>query len=205
MQTTIINHYPSVIKQIKEIQQIAKAEDIEFSKLNGATEKVLNNMFVFMADETGVIRFETILGINNQLKDLKARKLQIIAKLCKRKMSLSDLKLLIENYVEGLEMRCNIDELEIKTEMGGMERDKLLAVIKILDDFIPLNIFCTINTREKVEGILCHGMCHQEAQKITVKERTEKNREANGRNYIGIYTRRVQRVSIYTKLEEEHV
>lgn len=34
MQTMILNHYPPVIKQIKDIQQIAKAEDIEFTKLN---------------------------------------------------------------------------------------------------------------------------------------------------------------------------
>ena len=63
MQTLILNHYPPVIKQIKEMQQIAKAEDIEFSKLNVSINEVIRNMFVFTADETGVIRFEKLLGI----------------------------------------------------------------------------------------------------------------------------------------------
>ena len=58
MQTLILNHYPPVIKQIKEMQQIAKAEDIEFSKLNVSINEVIRNMFVFTADETGVMRFE---------------------------------------------------------------------------------------------------------------------------------------------------
>lgn len=35
----ILNHYPPVIKQIKDIQQIAKAEDIEFTKLNMSTSR----------------------------------------------------------------------------------------------------------------------------------------------------------------------
>lgn len=53
----ILNHYPPVIKQIKDIQQIAKAEDIEFTKLNTSITEVIRNMFVFTADETGVKRF----------------------------------------------------------------------------------------------------------------------------------------------------
>ena len=59
----ILNHYPPVIKQIKDIQQIAKAEDIEFTKLNTSITEVIRNMFVFTADETGVKRFEKLLGI----------------------------------------------------------------------------------------------------------------------------------------------
>ena len=53
----ILTHYPPVIKQIKDIQQIAKAEDIEFTKLNTSITEVIRNMFVFTADETGVKRF----------------------------------------------------------------------------------------------------------------------------------------------------
>lgn len=37
----ILNHYPPVIKQIKDIQQIAKAEDIEFTKLNTSITEVI--------------------------------------------------------------------------------------------------------------------------------------------------------------------
>ena len=56
----ILNHYPPVIKQIKDIQQIAKAEDIEFTKLNTSITEVIRNMFVFTANETGVKRFEKL-------------------------------------------------------------------------------------------------------------------------------------------------
>ena len=38
MQTLILNHYPPVIKQIKEMQQIAKAEDIQVSDEDVAAE-----------------------------------------------------------------------------------------------------------------------------------------------------------------------
>ncbi len=49
MQTLILKHYPPVIRQIKEIQEIARAEDLEFSKLNLSIREVLGDMFVFTA------------------------------------------------------------------------------------------------------------------------------------------------------------
>ena len=89
MQTLILNHYPPVIKQIKDIQQIAKAEDIEFSKLNTSINEVIRNMFVFTANETGVQRFEKLLGIKPKAaQSLDDRKIYILSMMNRRKMSL---------------------------------------------------------------------------------------------------------------------
>ena len=91
MQTLILNHYPPVIKQIKEMQQIAKAEDIEFSKLNVSINKVIRNMFVFTADETGVMRFEKLLGIKPKAaQSLDDRKIYILSMMNRRKMTNGD-------------------------------------------------------------------------------------------------------------------
>ena len=79
MQTFILNHYPPVIRNIREIQQIAAAEDIEFSKLGAATKRTLDNMFVLTADITGVQRFEKMLGIRPKAtQGLKERKSVIL-------------------------------------------------------------------------------------------------------------------------------
>lgn len=59
----ILEYYPPIIKQIKEIQQIAKAEDKEFLKLAHESENVINNMFISTSNEEGVKRFEKLLGI----------------------------------------------------------------------------------------------------------------------------------------------
>lgn len=63
MQTEVISYYPPAIRQIQEIQQIAKAEDVEFEKLRVGMGSVSKNMYIMDADEQGISRFEAILGI----------------------------------------------------------------------------------------------------------------------------------------------
>lgn len=104
MQEVIINHYPPVIRQIKEIQQIARAEDLEFEKLKAVTTQVIRNMFVFTADETGVKRFEKVFKITPKAsQSLEDRKAYILSMMNPgRKMSLSELTAMLSNYSEGI-------------------------------------------------------------------------------------------------------
>lgn len=141
MQTLILNHYPPVIKQIKEIQQIAKAEDIEFSKLNVSINEVIRNMFVFTADETGVQRFEKLLGIKPKAgQSLDDRKIYILSMMNRRKMSLSELMAMLSNYSEGITVLNDIANMEmiveINTDAGSLE-----MLNSIIDEILPLNIF----------------------------------------------------------------
>ena len=143
MQKIIINHYPPVIKQIKEIQQIARAEDIEFSKLKILINEVINNMFVFTANETGVARFEKILSITPKAgQSLDDRKLYIISMLNRRKMSLSELTAMLSNYSEGIELIKDFSNAEmtivitINTDAGSLD-----MLNRIIDEILPLNIY----------------------------------------------------------------
>lgn len=151
MQTLILNHYPPVIKQIKEIQQIAKAEDIEFSKLNVSINEVIRNMFVFTADETGVQRFEKLLGIKPKAgQSLDDRKIYILSMMNRRKMSLSELMAMLSNYSEGITVLNDIANMEmiveINTDAGSLE-----MLNSIIDEILPLNIFfCFAMQRETV-------------------------------------------------------
>jgi hypothetical protein len=141
MQTLILNHYPPVIKQIKEIQQIAKAEDIEFSKLNVSINEVIRNMFVYTADESGVQRFEKILGIKPKAaQSIDDRKIYILSIMNRRKMSLQELTAMLSNYSEGLTLLNNISNMEmiveINTDAGSLE-----ILNQIIDEILPLNIY----------------------------------------------------------------
>jgi len=64
VQTMIINHFPPAIKKIKEIQEIAKAENIEFSRLRSYMKNGEENTFILTADEEGIAQFENIMGIS---------------------------------------------------------------------------------------------------------------------------------------------
>lgn len=137
----ILNHYPPVIKQIKDIQQIAKAEDIEFTKLNTSITEVIRNMFVFTADETGVKRFEKLLGITPKVaQSLDDRKIYIISMMNRRKMSLEELTAMLSNYSEGIRLINDMSNfemiVEINTDAGSLE-----TINSIIDEILPLNIY----------------------------------------------------------------
>lgn len=137
----ILNHYPPVIKQIKDIQQIAKAEDIEFTKLNTSITEVIRNMFVFTADETGVKRFEKLLGITPKTaQSLDDRKIYIISMMNRRKMSLEELTAMLSNYSEGIRLINDMSNfemiVEINTDAGSLE-----TINSIIDEILPLNIY----------------------------------------------------------------
>lgn len=123
------------------MQQIAKAEDIEFSKLKVQTQEVIRNMFVFTANELGVRRFEKILGITPKAaQSLEDRKIYILSMMNRRKMSLSELTAMLSNYSEGIELINDMSNMEmivtINTDAGSLE-----TLNNIIDEILPMNIY----------------------------------------------------------------
>lgn len=140
MQTLILNHYPPVIRQIREIQRIAEAEDAEFFKLNISINEVLRNMFVFTADETGAERFEKLLGIKPKAtQSLDDRKSYILLMLNRRKMSLHEIIKLLSEYAEEIELCLDYEKYEL-TMKAGDSASNTGMLLKVLDEIMPLQI-----------------------------------------------------------------
>ncbi len=132
------------------MQQIAKAEDIEFSKLNISIRKVIRNMFVFTADDTGIRRFEKILGITAKTtQTLDERKLCVIYAMNRRKMSLSELMVILSGYSQevNLKINCNTNELSI---IVGDSVSNIGTIYNILDDFMPLHVYMFFSVEDIV-------------------------------------------------------
>ena len=140
MQTFILNHYPPVIRNIREIQQIAAAEDIEFSKLGADTKRTLDNMFVLTADITGVQRFEKMLGIRPKAtQGLKERKSVILFTMNRRKMGLSELETMLAGYSPGLKLIRAPDGPGLDVVMISPGDVRILN--RILEEILPLDIY----------------------------------------------------------------
>ena len=155
MQTLILNHYPPVIKQIKEMQQIAKAEDIEFSKLNTKIKEVIRNMFVFTADENGIQRFEKMIGIaSSSVQSLEERRLCILAKICQGKISLRQLQKMLQEYSQGIRLISHIDDGELEVVMAGDTINKDI-IYKIVDEVLPLNIWFDVSRELNMKLYMC--------------------------------------------------
>ena len=57
------SYWMPVLRQIKELKEIARAEEPEIRYLLEAVDHTLNSMFIDTADEYGIGRFEEMLGI----------------------------------------------------------------------------------------------------------------------------------------------
>ena len=69
----MINYYPNIVKQIKEIQSTVDAEYPEFCELDTEREVVLANAWLSTMDESRILQWEQILHItpleNSTLQD----------------------------------------------------------------------------------------------------------------------------------------
>lgn len=65
----LINYLPSYIKRYREIQQITNTENLELQLLADESERVKNNQFIFICNETGISRFESLLNITPEAEE----------------------------------------------------------------------------------------------------------------------------------------
>ena len=65
----IIKYWIKELRKIREFQELAKTEDLEFLRLYGETDRALKNLFIETADEYGVKRLEKIAGIYPEAED----------------------------------------------------------------------------------------------------------------------------------------
>ncbi len=138
MQETIINYYPPVVSQIREIQQIAKAEDIEFNKLGEHINRILQNMFLATADEFGIRRIESMLGILPKAsQSIEERKRYIYYRLNRRRMSLSELSEMLSGHLGGVVLKPDYDDGILTADIGAGVID-LHEIYGILDEVLPL-------------------------------------------------------------------
>lgn len=74
----IIKYWIKELRKIREFQELAKTEDLEFLRLYGETDRALKNLFIETADEYGVKRLEKIAGIYPEAEDtLEQRKARL--------------------------------------------------------------------------------------------------------------------------------
>lgn len=138
---SIIEYYPPVIRRIREIKQIAKAEDIEFSKLYEKAKEVEENMYLSTASEAGVIDFENMLGITPKTgQSIEERKAYILYMMNRQKMSLTELEKMLSAYSKGIRIRPDYQKEELEILLPETERNPEL-IYGILDNLLPLQVY----------------------------------------------------------------
>ncbi len=148
MQEIIINYYPEVVKQIKEIQQIARAEDIEFHKIRLFADEIEKNTNILTANKSGVARWEKMLGIKpKESQSIEERKLYIYSQINRRKMSLSELETMLMNHADDIVLIADY-YTETLNVIIGINTLNVETIFRILDTYIPMHIYIRIGLEE---------------------------------------------------------
>lgn len=78
----IIEYLPEFLQEYREIKEITNSEQIELDIIWGQQGKILNNFFVMDADDAGVSRYESMLGlVKKPGETLDERKFNVIVKI----------------------------------------------------------------------------------------------------------------------------
>lgn len=78
----LIGYYPEPLKEFDEIRRISETEQLEIEELEAAQERLLDDQFVTTGTETGLKRWEGILGIMPKVTEsLEDRRFAILSKL----------------------------------------------------------------------------------------------------------------------------
>lgn len=75
----LLEYWMPLLRNLKEFKEIAKTEEPELKYILEAIDRTLNNMFIETADEYGIERFESMMGIiPNEGDDLEKRRLTVL-------------------------------------------------------------------------------------------------------------------------------
>lgn len=147
----IETYWPEVIKEYKEFQELASAEDPEITALWQAIDDMLDDKFIATAMETGIARREKMLGLSPFADDdLESRRFRIQAKwIDKLPYTYPALINKLDNlcgddgYVVSRD--CSTHTLDIKIELTKSRMFD--EVSKVARQMVPANFIVTVELR----------------------------------------------------------
>ncbi len=141
----LLSYWMPFLRKIRELREIAKAEEPELRYLLEDRERVLDNLFIETADEYGIRRFESMMGIvPNESDALEVRRLRVLSKwandslytepvLYRTLLSIcgsEDAFEIVDRYKEYI--------LELHTQLEAAGAFDML--LEILDEMLPCNL-----------------------------------------------------------------
>lgn len=137
----LVDYLPPVVSKIREMKEICAAEQPEFDLLAEQVDQILANMFILLANEEGIERFEEELNITPKAGDtLEDRRLSVLSRANKSKVTTALLMSIISNYSAATELIKDFDNDELTIVLNA-DASSLQTIYEILDEKIPLNVY----------------------------------------------------------------
>ncbi|MBR5582984.1 MAG: DUF2313 domain-containing protein [Lachnospiraceae bacterium] len=140
----LIDYLPPIMRSYREMKHIMSAEQPEIDDVFVSAEQVLSNQFIMDADETGVKRWESNVGITPKDTDtLDERKFRVITKMNQQ------LPYTIKKLNEVLTTICGsgnflihpqVNEYHIEIKLALSNKNNYEEVVDVLTKMIPANL-----------------------------------------------------------------
>lgn len=146
----ILDYLPDVIKETKEFDIIAIAENPEINNLWQNHKKVFDNQFISTLDEDGCTRWEKMLGLAaSTMQTLETRRLQILIKI---NTSLPYTIRQLENILTGIcgngyEIVTDYTNYALTIFLNLSVRNQFNYVYEMLQKIVPANIVLTVSLK----------------------------------------------------------
>lgn len=163
----LIKYLPEYVADYQEIKSITIAEDPEFKLTWKEADKARNNQFLDTCDDTGLSRFEKLLGIKNEIKSVDMRKVVVRSKLFLQDFDLvgylsslygsENFSVLVKGYNLYINLFTKFDDIKKELE----------ATLK---EMVPVNLITNITYEKAMEGIIYQGGIICQADVFRLKE-----------------------------------
>ena len=147
-QVDLLSYWMPFLRSLKEFKEIAKAEEPEIIALLEAIDTSLDNFFIPTANEYGISRYESMLGLFPiEGEDLEARRFRVLSKWNDRlPYTESELRARLTSLcgADGYELDINYNEYTITVKVALTNKDILPMVKELLDKMVPCNMVISL-------------------------------------------------------------
>ncbi|WP_313803245.1 putative phage tail protein [Cytobacillus sp.] len=147
----ILSYLPSILRDIKELIEIAQVEKPALEAIWKNIENALNNQFVVSANESGLSRYEKMLKISSPATDsIETRRFRILTRYQEQApYTWKLLKQLLDNLLgEGqYELKRDVATKTISVKIELTVKGQFDAVVVMLERITPQNMVLDVQLR----------------------------------------------------------
>lgn len=169
----LLDYLPGYVQDYREIREIALVEQGEFDDLWVEKDQILDNAFIMDADDYGVSRYETILGIVKKPSEtLDERKFNILVKVNEQlPYTMNALKEKLKNLcgADGYRVILTHTTYTLEIKVALVAKNNFDAVTEMVKRVVPCNLVCVISIIYNTNAVL-HGFTHGELADYTQYE-----------------------------------
>lgn len=169
----ILSYLPQVLHDLKEIIEIANAEEPVLEMLWEEVENTLNNQFVITANVEGAARYESMLKlVSGESETIETRRFRILTRYQEQApYTYKVLKQLLDSLLgEGqYELTRNVAEKWLKVKMELTVKRQFEVVEVMLERITPQNMILTVELRYNQHALL-HKYTHAQLAAFTHRQ-----------------------------------